>query len=131
MPSVQDGPRSPLFAPLSLQGNVALSNLADVGLSDEMTAALEHAPSGDCVAWGIPFETTTRPEAGSKRTPTTALSGCGFSHAQSQLIHGLLSAAALRVCVHPHPSFSCSCAALKGWGLWCATASKQFSPQWR
>jgi len=56
MPGVQDGPSSPLFTPLSLRGNVPLSKLADVGISDEMSAALEHAPNGDCVAWGIPFE---------------------------------------------------------------------------
>ena len=56
MPSVQDGPRSSLFTPLHLNGNVVLSELADVGISDEMAAVLEHAPSGDCVAWGIPFQ---------------------------------------------------------------------------
>jgi hypothetical protein len=56
MSNIQDGPSSPLFAPLSLKGNVALSNLASVGVSDEMAAALEHAPGGACVAWGIPFE---------------------------------------------------------------------------
>jgi hypothetical protein len=41
---------------LLLKGNVAFSQLARVGMSEEMSAALEHAPSGDCVAWGIPFE---------------------------------------------------------------------------
>ena len=56
MPSVQDGPSLPLFEPLSLKGNVSLSKLAGPGLSDEMLAALEHAPSGDCVGWGIRFE---------------------------------------------------------------------------
>jgi hypothetical protein len=54
--NVQDGPVSPLFAPLALKGNVALSGLPDVGISEGMAAALEHAPSGDCVAWGISFE---------------------------------------------------------------------------
>ncbi len=56
MPSVQDGPASSLFAPLKLKGNVPLSKLADVRISDEMLVALEHAPSGACVAWGIPFD---------------------------------------------------------------------------
>jgi hypothetical protein len=56
MPSVKDGPSSNLFAPLSLKGNVALSRLTDIGISDEMSAALEHTPSGDCVGWGIPFD---------------------------------------------------------------------------
>jgi hypothetical protein len=41
---------------LALKGNVPLSKLADLGISDEMSVALEHAPSGACVAWGIPFE---------------------------------------------------------------------------
>jgi len=56
MSNVQDGPRSSLFLPISLKANVPLSKLADVGISDEMSAALEHAPSGDCVCWGIPFQ---------------------------------------------------------------------------
>jgi len=41
---------------LALKGDTSLSRLAGAGLSDEMSAALEHAPSGCCVAWGIPFE---------------------------------------------------------------------------
>ena len=52
---VRDGSATSLFAPLPLKGNVALAELANVGLSDEMSEALEHAPSGACVAWGIPF----------------------------------------------------------------------------
>jgi hypothetical protein len=56
MRNVQDGPSSPLFAPLSLRGNVSLSELAGAGISQEMAAALEHAPAGSCTAWGIPFE---------------------------------------------------------------------------
>ncbi len=53
MPSVHDGPRTTLFTPLPFQGNVTLPGLA--GTSPEMAAALEHAPSGDCTGWGIPF----------------------------------------------------------------------------
>ena len=56
MPNVQDGPKSSLFTPLLLRGNVALAKLAEVGIPDEMAAALEYAPRGDCVGWGIPFE---------------------------------------------------------------------------
>jgi hypothetical protein len=41
---------------LALKGNVPLSKLADADISEEMSAALEHAPSDVCVAWGIPFE---------------------------------------------------------------------------
>jgi hypothetical protein len=56
MSSVQDGPSSPLFAPLPVKGNVTLSELAGVGISDKMSAALVYAPGGTCVSWGIPFE---------------------------------------------------------------------------
>jgi hypothetical protein len=55
MSNTKDGPSSSLFAPLSFKGNVALSELVDAGISEEMSEALKHAPSGDCVAWGIPF----------------------------------------------------------------------------
>ncbi len=51
-----DGPKSPLFTPLSFTGNVPLLKLTGVEISDEMSAALAHAPSGMCTAWGIPFE---------------------------------------------------------------------------
>lgn len=56
MSGIQDGPGSPLFAPIPLQGNVALSRLAGDGLPAEMSAAVTHAPRGRCVAWGLPFE---------------------------------------------------------------------------
>ena len=56
MPCVQDSPSSSLFAPVPLNGNMPLSKLVELGTSDEMAAALEHAPSGACVAWGIPFD---------------------------------------------------------------------------
>ncbi len=56
MPSIHDGPRSSRFTPLPLQGNVPLSELADVGISDEMSLVLKHAPSNSCTSWGIPFE---------------------------------------------------------------------------
>jgi hypothetical protein len=62
VPSVKDGPISSLFAPLPLngvlpgRGSVSLSEVADLGISGEMSTALEHAPSGDCVGWGIRFE---------------------------------------------------------------------------
>jgi hypothetical protein len=56
MPSIKDGPSSPLFTPLPFKGNVPLSKLAGAGISDGMAAAVEHAPSGACVGWGIPFQ---------------------------------------------------------------------------
>ena len=56
MPTVKDGPSSNLFDALPLRGNVAIPDLAGIGISDKMSAALEHAPGGACVGWGIPFE---------------------------------------------------------------------------
>ena len=56
MPRNQDGPRSPLFNPITLNGNASLPDMADLGVSEELAKAYEHAPVGDCVAWGIPFE---------------------------------------------------------------------------
>ncbi|MEA3334682.1 MAG: CehA/McbA family metallohydrolase [Chloroflexota bacterium] len=56
MPEIQDGPHSPLFATLSFAGNTRLSDLTDADISEGMAAALDHAPSGSCVSWGIPFE---------------------------------------------------------------------------
>ncbi len=56
MPSIHDGPSSPRFVPLPFKGNVAFAGLPGAGISEEMAAALEHAPAGSCVAWGIPFE---------------------------------------------------------------------------
>ncbi len=62
MPSFHDGPSSPLFAPLSYRADATPTDLAGAAddapaaISPEMAAALEHAPSGQCTAWGIPFE---------------------------------------------------------------------------
>jgi hypothetical protein len=42
-----------LFWPLHLKGGLPLSELT--GLSEEMSAARQHAPGGECVSWGIPF----------------------------------------------------------------------------
>ncbi len=56
MPRVIDGPSSPLFRPVPVRGNAAISSLSRRGLSAELTAAAPHAPSGACVGWGIPFK---------------------------------------------------------------------------
>jgi hypothetical protein len=63
MSAIHDGPCSAYFRPLPLKGNAGLSTLAAAGtpaapfgISDEMSAALEHAPGGAGVSWGIPFE---------------------------------------------------------------------------
>jgi hypothetical protein len=57
--SIHDGPASPRFRPLRLDADadmVGLDDLAPAGISAEMVQALEHAPLGACVSWGIPFE---------------------------------------------------------------------------
>ena len=57
-----DGPASGLFTPLDLQGVREVSdigrNAAELGISDRMREALVQAPTGECVAWGIPFRVT-------------------------------------------------------------------------
>jgi hypothetical protein len=54
-----DGPVSALFQPLPLQGNVQRDGLATAaaagGISEAMAKAAAYTPSGECVAWGIPF----------------------------------------------------------------------------
>jgi hypothetical protein len=56
MPGTRDGPQSTSFSSLPLQGNIPISELVNVGITNEMSASLEHAPSGACISWGIPFE---------------------------------------------------------------------------
>jgi len=56
MPAVVDGPRSPLFHPLPIEGDMSFTELAQLPISEEMRQALEQAPSGECVCWGIPFQ---------------------------------------------------------------------------
>jgi hypothetical protein len=46
-------PSSRFFWPLPFEGGVSPSELS--GISEEMSAALPHAPGGECVSWGIPF----------------------------------------------------------------------------
>ena len=50
-----DGPCTSSFSPVPLKGNVTFGKLSQAALSPEMAAAVEHAPRGDAVAWGIPF----------------------------------------------------------------------------
>ncbi len=57
MKYLQDGPHSPQFKLLHLRGNATLNSLHQGDeISQEMADALQHAPHGDCVGWGIPFE---------------------------------------------------------------------------
>ena len=50
-----DGPASCLFKPVPLRGTVRVADLPRAGVSEQMTAALAQAPTGRCIAWGIPF----------------------------------------------------------------------------
>jgi len=56
MPTTLDGPATSAFTPLSFRGNLSLAQLAEAGCSEQMSANAAHAPTGACVAWGIPFE---------------------------------------------------------------------------
>jgi len=55
MYSFGDGPSSDAFVPLRFRGTVSLGDLASHGISEQMAEALEHAPRGEGIAWGIPF----------------------------------------------------------------------------
>jgi len=76
MPAVVDGPRSPLFHPLPIEGNLSFTELAQLPISEEMRQALEQAPSGECVCpqcgmavphqKGLPCSSVQCPSCGSK-----------------------------------------------------------------
>jgi len=51
-----DGPHTSRFTPLRLNGNAELTDLSEFGVSPEMVAALDRAPRGNCVGWGVPFD---------------------------------------------------------------------------
>lgn len=50
-----DGPSSGLFAPVAFAVRGRPRRPAAGLVSEQMLGALEHAPSGECVGWGIPF----------------------------------------------------------------------------
>ena len=57
MKTIQDGPASSRFNPITIQGNQPWGELAaSEALSEKMRRAAGHAPTGDCVLWGIPFK---------------------------------------------------------------------------
>ena len=57
MRTVKDGPASPLFTPLSLEGNTTIARLAKTaGVSTLMRDHSVHAPRAGCTCWGVPFE---------------------------------------------------------------------------
>jgi hypothetical protein len=53
---LRDGPASALFSPLALQGQETVPGPAELHMPEQLAAALEHAPRGPCIAWGIPFQ---------------------------------------------------------------------------
>lgn len=56
MPATEDGPASPLFTPLKLQGSTTVTQMRRKGVSRQMADWAAHAPTGRCVARGICFE---------------------------------------------------------------------------
>lgn len=59
-PVLFDGPGSPLFDTIPIEGNASFYSLSD-GVSDRMAKAVEHAPVGEGTAWGIPFQIPETP----------------------------------------------------------------------
>jgi hypothetical protein len=54
-PGISDGPRSPLFTPITLPGNSGLKELEYSELPPQLRDKVKFAPEGECVCWGIPF----------------------------------------------------------------------------
>jgi len=62
MKTYVDGPASPYFSPVKIQGNIRYIDLAvDERISEGMRRVVEHAAQGTCVMWGIPFEAGEQP----------------------------------------------------------------------
>lgn len=55
MDGFMDGPCSPLFYSLRFNGNMQIGDLPCTSVSEAMKEASVQAPTGQCVAWGIPF----------------------------------------------------------------------------
>jgi len=55
LPLHYDGPGSPLFEPLDITGNFDISKIDLSVVSVKMAEAIKSAPTGNTVAWGIPF----------------------------------------------------------------------------
>jgi hypothetical protein len=56
MSPANDGPASPLFVPLPIQGNCSFSELPLKSVTPEMAAHCKYAPQGTLISWGIPFD---------------------------------------------------------------------------
>ena len=55
LPVHYDGPGSPLFEPLNIEGNSSITEIDISVVSDSMAEAIKSAPTGNSIAWGIPF----------------------------------------------------------------------------
>jgi len=53
-PGFYDGPQSPLFKEIMINGNMELSSVTD-SISQKMADAVGYAPAGHGTVWGIPF----------------------------------------------------------------------------
>ena len=56
LPRLYDGPASPLFETLEIKGNLEISKIDSSLVSERMAGAAKSAPSGNSVAYGIPFD---------------------------------------------------------------------------
>lgn len=59
-PALYDGPASSLFDSISFKGNSMFPGL-NRNVSERMSDASKHAPTGDGTAWGIPFKIPSNP----------------------------------------------------------------------
>jgi hypothetical protein len=55
VPMLGDGPWTPNFTAIPLEGNVSFDTLPGAVLSQEILKAVAHAPRGTGAAWGLPF----------------------------------------------------------------------------
>ena len=56
MTTINDGPSTKRFFPITIEGNYTLSRLSRSSLSRAMKDTVKNAPQASCVSWGIPFE---------------------------------------------------------------------------
>ena len=75
--------------------------MTPLGRLNRALRRLRHRVGASDTFPAVTAETTTVPEAGSKRIALTAFFGCGFLHAQSQLTHRPPSPEAALVCECP------------------------------
>lgn len=55
MDKFHDGPKSKLFKPVSIRGNKSWQKISSRDVSEKMVQAINQAPRGQVISWGIPF----------------------------------------------------------------------------